>query len=99
MAGSKIRLDPISGAFDLRVYAVPGDPAVPLAAEMRQYHTVGRVMIAGDLAVVSGVHGTLRDSATWVDFDTALQQRGVREVRWERHKHGGILIKRRRIKA
>ena len=96
---SKIRLDPISGAFDLRVYTVAGNPAVPLVQEMREYTTVGRVIIAGDIAVVSGVHGAMTDPDAWADFDRVMRAKGVTQVHWERHKNGKVLMKKRRIKS
>jgi len=92
---SKIRLDPISGAFDLRVYADSGDSSVPLSKEMREYTTVGRVIIAGETAVVTGVHGGMSDKEAWADFDEVMRSRGVAQVLWERHKNGKILMKKR----
>ena len=96
---SKIRLDPLSGVFDLRVYAEQGDPSAPLEHEMRDHILVGRVVISGHSATVTVVNGDMGDLVAWADFDAEMLSRGVTEVHWERHKNGKVLSKKRRIKA
>ena len=94
---SKIRLDPVQGLLTLRGYAVAGDPAVPLAEEMRAHSMVGTITIAGRIAVGTGLNGDLSDKDLWRDLDEALRERGVTELHWERHKNGKVLPKIRRI--
>ena len=96
--GSKVRLDPVPGIFNLRGYQVPGDPDIPLNEEMRPYCVVGNVSISGHLAIITALHGDLGDRELWEDLDTVLKSQGVTEVHWERHKNGKILVKKRHIK-
>ena len=95
---SKIRLDPLSGVFDLRAYTDPGDPRTPLEHEMREHTLVGRVVVSGHIATVTSVNGDMRDLEAWADFDAEMLRRGVTEVHWERHKNGKVLMKKRRVK-
>lgn len=95
---SKIRIDPISGVFDLRVYQEQGDPNTPLGSEMREATLAGRVVISGHVATVTAVKGDMSDLTAWADFDADMLKRGVTEVQWERHKNGRVLMKKRRIK-
>ncbi|MBL4781663.1 MAG: hypothetical protein JKX92_05420 [Porticoccaceae bacterium] len=99
MMQSKIRLDAPVGVFDLRVYPEAGDPAVPLAAEMREPIAIARVVIAGEVAHISAALGAMSDAKAWANFDAAMRDMGVTSAHWERHKHGKILMKRRRIKT
>ena len=95
---SKIRLDAVSGTYNIRGYLEGGDPLVSLAEETREYCTVGSLVIAGNVAVVTAVTGPLSDPDIWSDFEEELKSRGVTEVRWERHKNGKVILKKRRIK-
>ena len=96
---SKIRLDPLSGVFDLRVYAEQGDPNTSLEYEMRDHVLVGRVVISGYSATVTAVNGDMKDLVAWADFDAEMLRRGVTEVHWERHKNGKVLSKKRGVKS
>ena len=96
---SKIRLDPLSGVFDLRVYAERGDPSLPLENEMREYTLTGRVLISGHIATITTTSGTIGSLDAWGDFDVELLRRGVTEVYWERHKNGKTILKKRRVKS
>ena len=94
---SKVRLDPPQGVFVLRGYSEAGSP-VPLSEEMRSFKVVGRVTIAGHVAVISGLNGDLKDPDLWADLDKELAGKDVTEVIWERHKGGKVLVKKRKIK-
>ncbi|MEZ0147944.1 MAG: hypothetical protein AB9Q19_01290 [Candidatus Reddybacter sp.] len=96
---SKVRLDPLSNVFDLRVYAESGDPATPLAEEMRPPVLVARVTIAGHIAEVTTTKGKLGDDIAWQDFDRTMASKGVTELHWQRHKNGKVLQKKRQIRG
>jgi len=95
---SRIRLDPMTNIYHLRAYTQPGDPAAPLASDMRSFVIIGTVVIAGHIAVVSATKGDLPGAEVWADFDKEMLARGVTEVHWERHKNGKTLIKKRLLK-
>ena len=95
---SKIRIDPVDGLFDLRVYKDSGDTTVPLCEEMREYILAGRVVVSGNLATVTVVLGDMSDKTAQADFDREMVSRGVDTILWETHKRGRVKTVRREIK-
>lgn len=90
---SLIRLDPLSGIYQLRAYSEPCNKALPLAEEMREYVLVGVIVIAGSTASVTGVHGDIRTDA-FREFKEQLRGLGVTTLEWERHREGrGLIVK------
>ncbi len=88
MALSRVRIDPLSGAYNFRGYSELGDPTLPLKSEQRKYKVIGTVTVAGTCAHVSATLGDMKDSKMRKDFDRDLMELGAKTLHWERHENG-----------
>ena len=86
---SVVRLDPIEGVYDLRVYQTPTDNTKPLEEE-GEYRAAGRVVISGDCATISCTAGDLDIADFLVGTKERLRELGVTRVYWKRHKNGKV---------
>ena len=97
MSSNKVRLDPITGSFNLRVFNEDAKIAVPLVEGMREPVLIASIVISGESATASATLGEIPKNA-WHDFDAEMRRHGVKTVLWERHKRGKTITKKRIIK-
>ena len=76
---SKVRLDPITGAFNLRVFDEDVEIVVPLVEEMREPVLIASIVISGESATASATFGDIPPDA-WPDFDAEMRRHGVKTV-------------------
>ena len=94
---SHIRLDPLPGLYQLRVYVDPVDTSIPLQQEMHEYCLVANLVISGGVATATLTKGEI-PGPYWQELDQALAGLGVKEIIWERHKRGVVKHVKRKVK-
>lgn len=95
---SRVRLDPLRHIYELRSFPCRIDQSKPLSSMVAIYDVTGLVTIVEDMAVIEMVRGEISMPALR-DFEEALKSKGVKYMKWERHRpDGSVKYVKRRIK-
>lgn len=82
---SRVRLDPIPGIYQCRVYWNPVNDEAPLEAVAEPYAMVFNVNVVGDQAHASMCKSDGLPLKAWREFKDKLYSMGVTKIHFERH--------------